>query len=291
MWVLDNRELALLGWVVALLLIAPLAIPRTRKSLGSLAKQVFASKLTFVFGGMMLYTASLCYVAWQSGIWTAEQLPETVLWFFAGGFVLLMNTDKAGKGERFIRQAVLQAIGLSAAVEFVANTQPFPLLIEVILAPVLVTLGAAIAVVAHQGDEFIHVKRFLEGILVIVGLAFLLNSVWHAVVAQDDFFSLTRFRDFLVPILLTVCFVPFVYLFALWSMYEFTFLRINFLVKDKKIARYAKRKLVRTAGLRVRQLRPLAAGVMGPFFRSMTRTDVDDAIQKLTANRQEARTY
>ena len=86
--------------------------------------------------------------------------------------------------------------------------------------------------------------KFLNYILVATGFFLILHAVYKVVTDFENFATMQNFESFYIPILLSILFIPFVYITALFAAYETFFTRLSFFVPEKTVLRYAKLKTI-----------------------------------------------
>lgn len=273
----NEREVAVLFWF-GVLLAGVIAYGPTRRQLPSLLKLTFWSKVTVLFAVALGYVVSMVLLLQWFGLWTGEQATELFFWVFGPGIAALWNYDKAGDDPHFMRKSFRRAVEFAVILQFVVNLYPFHLGIEIVLVFLLALSGAMIAYAQHRGEEAQAAKKLFEIVLAVVGIAILVNGVAHILGDVEDFATITNARDFVVPILLTVGFVPFVYLFGVFATYESLFVTVSVMVDDPKVERYARRRALRTAGLSIRRLRRLRKVYPRALHHGVTTAAVDQAI-------------
>ena len=74
----------------------------------------------------------------------------------------------------------------------------------------------------------------------IIGFYLVADSIFYAIENNDKFFSLNTFRDFLVPMLLSVGLLPYTYCFYYFLSYEKAFSLVRIYTDSKQLQRYAK---------------------------------------------------
>ena len=74
--------------------------------------------------------------------------------------------------------------------------------------------------------------------------------------------------EFLLPTVLTILFLPFLYCLAAWVSYENVFVRLGFLVKDPELRQFAKRRLLASFGFNFRRLNRWSARLIRDRLRS-----------------------
>ena len=91
-----NRELALLAWATALLILCVVA-RSIRPALIVVINALFVPKLLTTFILMAIYAGVLVWLFSLAGIWTPAVAAETLFWFFGPAIVLYSQFDKAGR--------------------------------------------------------------------------------------------------------------------------------------------------------------------------------------------------
>jgi hypothetical protein len=72
-----------------------------------------------------------------------------------------------------------------------------------------------------------------------------------AVVDFNKFASMSTLENFIIPILLTLTFLPFVYLVAVYVAYENLFIRLQFFIKDPSLLKYTKKRILQVFHFRL----------------------------------------
>jgi hypothetical protein len=146
--VFDNRELALLAWAAALLVLAIIA-RSIRPALVAVINALFQPKLLTTFILMAMYAGVLVWLLSLARIWTPAVAAETLFWFFGPAIVLYSQFDKASRDPHFFRRTALATLTVTVVIEFVINLYPFNLMVELLLVPVLALIGGMLALAAQ----------------------------------------------------------------------------------------------------------------------------------------------
>ena len=85
-------------------------------------------------------------------------------------------------------------------------------------------------------------------------LLFLSYAIYNIIVDVHSFATINNFKEFLLPVVFTILFLPFIYMLALYLTYDLIFMRISFLIKDKSLARYIRWKTVFSFHLKLNSL-------------------------------------
>src|SRR5690606_28772164 len=139
------------------------------------------------------------------------------------------------------RDWIKESLKVVAIVEFVVTFYAFPLWAEVILQPLLLVVVGTLAVGKRDAKNEPAVK-LLNGLLSLFGMGLVVYAAYMIAVNMGSFLTLATLRDFYTPIVLSVLFVPFIFVLHVYNTYEMSFLALRWTIKDHKIRRYAKLK-------------------------------------------------
>ncbi len=229
---------------------------------------------------MLIYILIMIYVLHEVGLWKVgfSQIKATLLWFFFVGILAVFRADQLSKDPHYFRNEVKDNISLIVVLEFILTFYTFNLIGELILVPLGIFLGGLLAV-AEQDEEHLVVAKLINGILIAFGIYVFGFAGYNLVVGFSDFASLETLVDFYTPPLLSLLFLPFVYLLSVYMTYERVFLRIGFDCPDPEILRYAKWKSFLGFHLRARLLDRWAGTTT--YNRLDSKSDVKRSIKSL----------
>ncbi len=187
---------------------------------------------------MFLYIGAITYLLHRINLWNISYLSDTIIWILGVAFVLFINISHAREDDYF-QKAIVDNIKLVVFIEFVTNLYVFNLWVELILVPVLAILGALLGV-ASARPEYKRVESLIAPIVGLIGVGFLAYAVYNMIVDFKAFLSMQNLLTFLMPLILTILFLPFVYILAVYVIYDLIFMRIKNLATNSKLANYAK---------------------------------------------------
>lgn len=238
---LSNREIATLFYL-GLLLSAVLLWKKGRPLAAKVVRAFFMPKLALIWLLMSLYvTACVWLLAWLN-LWEWLNLKSTLLWWLTVGFTSVFEAQHLKDKPHALRKLVRDTFTLSAVIFFIAELVSFPLWVELLMLPALVLLTLLKAVGEHQTDKsgVPQVLSLLQGLQVLAGLTILGFSYWLVAASVSEFWSLTTLREFGLPLLLWLMFIPFIFLLAVYMTYEETFIDLQTRPKLAPIVRYAR---------------------------------------------------
>lgn len=246
---LDNREISLLIWLTLFLAWA-ISQKKIRRALLSVVKAAFKPWLFSGFALMLIYITSCVLFLWLVGVWDVSNLKATILWSLTAAALMVgkVVSDKE-QPEAFFRSAVLGGLKISVVLEFVVQLYVFPLLVELIFVPVTALVGAMLAI-CDTDEKFAPVKQVLNKLLALVGFLIIGYAIYRLRSEFSEFWRLSTVLSFFHPIVLTVLFVPFLWLVAVAVAYEEVFCRLRFFVEDPKMRAFVRRQMYWNFGLR-----------------------------------------
>lgn len=77
-----------------------------------------------------------------------------------------------------------------------------------------------------------------------MGVGFLVFETYKISTSFEAIANLDTLRDFALPIFYNIAFIPFLWAISVYAAYESVFARLNFLIKDKTLHSYTRRKLI-----------------------------------------------
>lgn len=194
------------------------------------------NKIIIPIAFMFIYVLIMVIIFKQVDFWDYTMFKDTIFWFTGTAFVMFFNFNHASE-ENYFKNTIINQIKFVVVLEFVVNLYSFSLPVELILMP-FITLVAMISSYASIKSDHKMVKPFCDFILGIFGIVLIIYTVKEIVSDFQGFITLKNLRDFLLPVLSTLVFLPYIYLLALYSQYESLYRRTLRINKDKRVARY-----------------------------------------------------
>lgn len=276
----NTREIAIICWIFVLILWA-FSQKNIRKSVFGVLKSLFQIKILSVIIAAIIYTGLIVLLLAKIGIWEWTLLKDTIYWFIAVAFVLIMNTNKVNQEKGFFITILKDNLKIILVLEFILTLYTFNLIAEIILVPILVFIGAMSAV-SELKKEYLPVKKLFDFILSIIGIFFIVFALGKVFGDFQHIMTSQNLKTLILPSLLTVAFIPFVYLFALIMTYEMLFDRLNFFNKNNPdLIKFTKRKIILACHLNLSKLNHFAKESTQDLMKVKTREDVINMIKKI----------
>lgn len=275
----NTREIAVICWLFVFILWAFFQ-ENIRKSFFGVLKSLFQIKILSVIIAAIIYTGFTVLLLSKIGIWEWTLLKDTVYWFIAVAFVLLINANKANQEKGFFITILNDNLKIILVLEFILTLYTFNLIAEIILVPIFVFISA-MSTVSELKKDYLPVKNLFDFILSIIGIFFIVFAIVKVFGDFQHIMTSQNLKTLILPPLLTVAFIPFIYLFALIMAYETLFVRISIFNKnDPDLIKFTKHKIILACHLNLLRLNRFAKESSQDLMRVKTREDVINMVMK-----------
>lgn len=242
---LSNREIATLFWI-GLFLTSPLVVPTSRQPMGRLIKAFCQPAILRVVAMAALYImGTVCLLKWR-GIWTSDFIYSTVNWAISFALVTMFEAHKLASNNRLMGKIIRDVMSVTAVLIFIVELHSFSLVVELIALPVLTAI-TLMHEMAKMNEAHAAAGKLLGTILAIVGLSYFGFSLWQTWVGSEEINGLDTLRAFIIPILLSLLFLPFLFGLGVYMAYERVFASLS-LWMDRKLLKYSKWQAVVRCG-------------------------------------------
>ena len=277
----STRELAT-GIYIILALVYGFWKPKVRKSLIDLFKCLLSPKL--VIPALVMCSIGILsgYMASGFSFWDNVYYKDIVMWIIFVGFPLSFGAISA-KGEHYFKNAVIDNLKVTALFECLFSTFTFSLFVELMIIPV-VALAAGIEVLAKREERTRKVADLMNILMAIIGFVMLWFSVEQALVAFYLETAYSMLASLVIPFVLSVLYVPFAYLLALYAAYELAFLRMSFCEpKSHKTKLKHRIKAVIACNISLHKVRLLSNRAARNMYISMPESKFDAFIEHVAS--------
>lgn len=262
---LSTREIAILIWA-AISFVFALCSAEIRSSLMTLVKGVLHNKILSVILAMLIYIGCVSWGMHASGLLGVLQLKSVFIWALFVGFVSVVKAVGAVDNRYFVN-ALKNVFKVAVLAEFVINFYTFNLVLEVIMVPVLFFIGV-LSASGKPSNESNILKKISNTVLGALGVVIFIYFSVKVFRNPTEFFNINTAREILLPIVLTITFLPFIFTLSLVAKYEQVFNNFNLTVgSDKAYRRFLKKKVFLRFGFNLKELAAwsseLISGAMG----------------------------
>jgi uncharacterized membrane protein YidH (DUF202 family) len=137
-------------------------------------------------------------------------------------------------------------------IEFIVNLHVFSYIAELIAFPLLIILSFLKAI-SDSDKKNEHVSNFLNYLIVILGLTIIIVAFYQTIQNYRSDFTFSNLQSLLLPSILTLLFIPFSYLLAVFSSYEILFVRFMNLKNKREV----KTEILLNAKLNLKRIKVL----------------------------------
>jgi len=273
----NNRELASFIWLL-LLIIAFSFSNKIRSSFVAVIKVFFQKRIILIFLIMFLYIGLQILILYTVMLWDLSLLKDTIYWILGVALVLLINVNQANENRSYFKNLVLKYVSLTIIIEFIVNLYTFNFVAELFIVPI-VTFFVLIAVFTMNKKEYLTVNKMANVVIGVFGFVIIIFSIVNIANDFENFWALDNQKAFLLPILLVITFIPFLYLTAIYMAYELLFVRLDiFLKKDDNVAQYAKRRIFLLCNVNLSKLNKFAKENTGKLTRFNDKAGIDKIV-------------
>lgn len=241
---ISTRELSAILWS-SIVIIWLLSQKNIRESFVQLFVSVFQIKIIWSITAAILYTSILVFILEKLGVWSIFVLKDTIYWFIGIGLVLLVNSNSVNEEDWYFKKILKNNFKMILVLEFILNFYTFSLYIELLLFPVMTFLVLMYEFSNTEG-KYVLVQKIFGFILSLIGIILIIITLENLFNNFNGFIAYSTFTKFILPIVLTIWFMPFMYFLALIMSYEVLFMRLNFFIKgDNYLLTSSKWEIIR----------------------------------------------
>lgn len=217
------------------------------------------------------------------GFWTSADIKDSIFWLFSVALVLIFSLNKA-KDSNYFKTIVIDTIKVIAILEFVINFYNFSLVMELILQPFLILI-LMLQAITELDSKNGQATKLLTNLIAIFGFGLLIYSIYKMANGYSDFFKLGTLHSFILSILLTILYLPYLYCLSLYNLYESYFIRLDFMTVKKEKVKKVKKFIRLRAHLNINRLNRIMERIDKKVFYE--NTDLKDYI-KLISKKEKA---
>lgn len=279
--VFNNREIALIFWLIIIFGYGILSTS-LRSSIFGLIKVVFSKHIMKLLGLMSLYLYILVLGLQRFGLWDLSLLKDTILWFFLSGVGLVINSvTLRSEDDKIFIKIFKDNFKVIVVLEFFVSFYTFSFPVELVLLPSIVFVSA-VSAVASLDIENLPVQKLANWVLTLFGIWIFWHASKEAPLHSFDVLGVAALKQFLLPFLLTLFFLPFVYLSVVYASYESLFIRIDLAQeKNKFLNRYLKNKVRQSCWVSFFKINKVSKLLSPEIWSMESPNEVDDFFKKL----------
>lgn len=228
--IFSTREIAVFIYAI-IFLVYVLLRNKTRNAAFSVVKAACHIKLIIPFLFVISFSGLFTWLCTYLPFWNWIYIKDIAFWTLFAGVPICFNATSRKLEEHYFKNIIIDNLKFAALVEFITGTFTFHIIGELILQPLLVFFLILQSSLIKKTEA---VKKFVDGLLGIAGLMILGFTIKSAVDSIGDIQFIDITVGLLLPIILSVLYLPVAYIFAVYAKYEILFMRMGFKEPDDK---------------------------------------------------------
>ncbi len=216
--IFSSRELAYIAWT-AILICCFIVIPSLRTSFCRLLKVFFNWKFNVIYILTVGYFLFVIYILRNYGVWDKSLLKDTIYWIVLNSTILMFEIGRNKEPINFLRNTIKDSVKITVFLSFVMNLATFNVWLEFIAVPILIFL-IGIHTVSQHKKEYVPVRKVLDTLGLIASVILLIYILYFAIENYNKYLNTQTLKEFVLPIILTFLFIPFLALLNLYVQYE-----------------------------------------------------------------------
>jgi hypothetical protein len=264
----SNREIAIGIWLIIFFAFA-FTRRDVRKSFISLFGAFLKRKILFSLLLMVLYVCTIVGLLFHASLWQVSLLKDTLIWLFFSGDFTIMNLVTSNPQQLDLKKAIIQLYS-------------FALIVELIIVPIIILVVFVDSYIRAKGED-LEILRITGSIQAIFGIILIIFTLINIISDYHNLDILYTLKTFFLPAILSISFLPFIYLFVLFCSYEDVFIGLKLgYKKSPHLKYYAKSKIYHYCQLSIKEVSRLK-----PYhlLHLLAIEDVDNLIEDLKNNR------
>lgn len=215
---------------------------------------VCVKALIIPFVCLLMYAGLIIVGMTYLPFWKWPYLKDIVMWVFFVGVPVCFKAAQRSIEDNFFRDMLIDNVKWTAVLEFLMGSFTFSLFGELALQFVLLFL-LRVQSSCKQNEKAASLKTAVDWIIAISGCVLIVLTVNVAVETYTDLGIMDYIVSFLIPLVLSILYLPVAYCMAVYSKYNTIYFQMERRNKDDiKTLRSKKRKIFFYCGLSRKKL-------------------------------------
>lgn len=249
---LNTREMAIIILLIAFL-IGISFIKGVRKTAKDIIKIFFSIKLILPFAFMVLYIFLILFILYYIGFLNINLTKDIVFWFFIVAIPFFFTANKVKEDKNFFKNKAFEYIKLVTIFGFIINFYTFNIFTEILLQIILFVIILFISF-SKTDVKYKSVENFFSIIFLIVVaylVIFFINSI---LIDFNGFININTGITYILPAILTILLLPFIYILALYMRYELFYVFSKMQFDNSKLHKYVFKEVFKRNKLNLYEL-------------------------------------
>lgn len=227
----STREIATIVWsLIALFFI--LKNKETRKCIINIVEILFSKNILIPFIVILGYSGLLLLMTLKLRIYEYLDLKDIIIWVLFAGVPLCYGASNKVLDKNYFREIVKENIKFIILIEFIIDTFTFPIIAEMLIIPVF-TFLIIFELVSGTKKEYEKANRVISYILSTLGFFIFYKSFSLGIKNYRELDSIGSLVSIVTPIILSILYIPIIFLFGICFNYNNIFFRLKTMLKFK----------------------------------------------------------
>ncbi len=276
MWVFTTREIAIIFYAIILLMYI-LFRKKGTEIIVPIIKAACHIKLVVPFLVVLAFSSLFVWLCTSLPFWDWVYVKDIIFWTLFAGVPVCFNATSRTLEDKYFKNILTDNLKFTALAEFFTGTFTFNILIELILQPILVVFVVLQATAENKEKK---IKKVVDGIVATTGFIILALTIKSFVDSLGQIELLDISVSFLLPIVLSVIYLPLASGFSVYAKYELLFLRMGFKEPNDPLKRFKHRlKIVSLCKLSYKKVRRFLYEYLPKMYVEMDDNEFDVLIK------------
>lgn len=245
-----TREWASITLIVLFVLLSARA-KSVRGSIIGIVKAFFHWKILLPIICAQIYLSIFAYALYKYGLWNTTILRETIFFLFYTSIALILKYNNNDDRISSIKGIVEDTVKATLIIEFYLNIHTFSYGVELIIQFLLTLLYVMGAYIKRDTKDLAKTYSCTQILFYGLSISLLVYSIYMSIDEWKENFTSQTVMSLLFPIVATIAYWPFLYIFSVIKAYEEWFVRISF-VSNKEEYGFRKNQVLKACGINLR---------------------------------------
>ena len=245
-----TREWASITLIILFVLLSAKA-KSVRESIIGVVKAFFHWKILLPIICAQIYLSIFAYALYKYGLWNTTILRETIFFLFYTSIALILKYNNNDDRITSIKGIIEDTVKATLIIEFYLNIHTFSYSVELIIQFLLTLLYLMGAYNKRDTKDLAKTYSCTQILFYGLSISLLVYSIYMFIGEWKENFASQTVISLLFPIVATIAYWPFLYLFSVIKAYEEWFVRMSF-ASNKEEYDFRKNQVFKACGINLR---------------------------------------
>ena len=234
--------------LIALFILFSVRTKKVRGSILGVVKAFFHWKILLPIICAQIYISIFAYTLYKYGLWNTTILRETIFFLFYTSIALIFKYNNNDERISSIKGIVEDTVKATLIIEFYLNIHTFSYGVELIIQFLLTLLYVMGAYNKRDTKDLAKTYSCTQAVFYGLSISLIIYSIYMSIGEWKENFTSQTVISLLFPIVATIVYWPFLYIFSVIKAYEEWFVRIYF-ASNKEEYGFRKSQVLKTCGI------------------------------------------